>query len=158
MKRRSIPMEELYPLLQAQMEAGGQCLLPVTGSSMLPALRQGRDTVVLRRPAALRKGDVVLYRRADGRFILHRIIRREGRGFFCCGDNQFTGEYVESGQILAAVTAVVRGERKRQSLRLGWRLWGWIWTALFPVRRPLIRLRRLLGKVKRIGACQKTAR
>ena len=146
MKR--LPMEELYPILEEQLAGGGRCLLPVTGSSMLPALRQGRDTVILeKRPAG--RGDVILYRRASGAFILHRIVGERDGAWLCCGDNQWQGETVPRDRVLAAVSAVRRNGAERDLRRPGWRLWSALWVGLFPLRRPLIALRRWAGKLRK---------
>lgn len=149
MKQKVVPMEELYPILKEQLEAGGQCLLPVTGYSMLPALRQGRDSVILRPYARLKRGDIVLYRRQNGQYVLHRIVRLEGERVLCCGDNQFLAEYVTPKQILAVVSAIVQNRRQKELRSLSWQLWSCLWTALFPVRRPLIQLRRAVGRFMR---------
>ena len=45
MKRIAVPMEELMPLLQLQMEASGSAKLTVTGWSMMPMLHNRRDSV-----------------------------------------------------------------------------------------------------------------
>ena len=75
MEHRAIPMESLLPLLQLQMDNGTKAPLCVTGTSMLPMLTPQRDTVYLEKcTQALKSGDVILYRRATGEFILHRII------------------------------------------------------------------------------------
>ena len=74
MKKVAIPMEELMPLLQLQMEASGSAVLTVTGWSMLPMLHQGRDTVTLSPlPEKLKKYDLPLYQRENGQYVLHRI-------------------------------------------------------------------------------------
>ena len=59
---------ELAPLLNDCMAQGVDVTIPVTGTSMLPLLREGRDRVVLTRAdtAALKKGDIPLYRRRNG--------------------------------------------------------------------------------------------
>ena len=67
MKQIAIPMEELMPLLQLQMETGGSARLTVTGSSMMPMLRDRKDQVFLEPiTGPLKKGDLPLYRRTDG--------------------------------------------------------------------------------------------
>ena len=45
--RKNVPMEELVPLLQLQMETGGSARLIVTGYSMMPMLHHRKDSVVL---------------------------------------------------------------------------------------------------------------
>lgn len=146
MKR--LPMEELYPILEEQLAGGGRCMLPVTGSSMLPALRQGRDAAVLEK-RTVGRGDVILYRRENGAFILHRIVGERGGAWLCCGDNQWQSEAVPRDRVLAAVSAVRRGGAEWSVSRPAWRLWSALWVGLFPLRRPLIALRRLAGNLKK---------
>ena len=74
MEKVQIPMEELMPILQLQMENGGSAVLPITGTSMMPMLRNGIDSVVIipvSRP--LKKGDIPLYKRDNGKYVVHRI-------------------------------------------------------------------------------------
>ena len=146
MKR--LPMEELYPILEEQLAGGGRCMLPVTGSSMLPALRQGRDAAVLEK-RTVGRGDVILYRRENGAFVLHRIVGERGGAWLCCGDNQWQSEAVPRDRVLAAVSAVRRGGAEWSVDRPAWRLWSALWVGLFPLRRPLIALRRLAGNLKK---------
>ena len=70
-----IKLEQLLPVIQETLDGGKEFTLPVTGTSMLPLLVQGRDTVVLKKAELpLKKGDLPLYRRKDGTFILQRIV------------------------------------------------------------------------------------
>ena len=79
---------------------------------MLPMLRQGVDSVVLKKPPEyLEKYDLPLYRRADGAFVLHRVVGRDRSGYITCGDNQTVREHgVRHSQIIGIVTGYYRGE------------------------------------------------
>lgn len=146
MRSKVLPMEQIYPLMEDQLERGGATILAVTGSSMLPTLRQGRDMAVLKKPEHLKRGSIILYRRYTGQFVLHRIVQVQDSGFLCCGDNQWQTEAVEPNQVLAAVAAVRRRGREVPADGPLSRLW----LALFPARRPLLAIRRRLGRIKRI--------
>ena len=63
------------------LSTGAVFPLLVTGSSMIPFLREGRDTVFLRKPDRLHRGQIVFFRRKSGEFTLHRIrkIYKDGR-------------------------------------------------------------------------------
>ena len=78
---------------------------------MLPMLRQGIDSVVISpTPEVLRKYDLPLYQRDDGKYILHRIVA-VGETYTCAGDNQFVVEPgVRRDQMIALVTGFYRGE------------------------------------------------
>jgi hypothetical protein len=135
-----IPMEELYPVLDAQLQRG-EAQLPVTGISMTPTLRGGRDLVRLRkledRP---KRGDILLYRRDNGQYILHRALRG-GNGVVCCGDRQFEKEPVRTEQILAVVTAFCRKGKWHSTSAPFYRLYVFFWMIL-PLRRCAFFLRR----------------
>lgn len=142
-------MPQLWELLEEQL-AHGAALLPVTGNSMWPLLAGGRDMVRLVRPdRPVRRGDVVLYRRTGGQYVLHRVIRCGKDGFVCCGDNQWERETVPSGRVIAVVTAFCRKGCWHETGRPGvWRLYAWSWSSTFPARRPLLKLLYLLRRLR----------
>lgn len=146
-----IPMEALAELLCLQMESGGVARLVVTGSSMHPTLCHRRDAVILRPvERGLKRGDIILYRRESGRFVLHRIISNPKRDiFFCSGDNQWQKEQVTISQVLAVTDGFIRNKKKVKEDDPGYRLWVNTWLFLFPVRRPILALRRFLGRICR---------
>lgn len=136
-------------LLREQLSSGAAASLLVTGSSMHPMLRNRRDKVFLSPfPAPFKKGDIVLYRRHNGQYVLHRIVRIDDR-LTCCGDNQWRSEQIERTQVIAAVSGFTRGDRTYAVTHTGYRCYRAVWTALWPIRRPLIALRRGLGKLRR---------
>lgn len=149
MKRIAIPMEELMPLLQLQMEASGSASLTVTGWSMMPMLHNRRDSVVIR-PVAGRqgKGDLILYQRANGKYVLHRILRVKKEGYVCCGDNQFFTEKVADDQLLAVVTRFTRGGKSYDVDNKGYKRYVWWWVNFHPVRWIYLVPRRLMGYVR----------
>lgn len=64
----------------------------VLGPSMVPALRHG-DTVIVRRGAPIRPGDVVLatFRALPDRLVLKRAVRAVDGGWWLASDNAFAG-------------------------------------------------------------------
>lgn len=148
---QSIPMEELLGILRTQMERGGMAHLVVTGFSMYPTFRHRRDQVLLVEPKkAPKRPDVILYRRDDGRFVLHRIVRMaDADTYICSGDNQWQPERVRRDQVIALVDGFVRNNKEYSLDHPGYRLWVRFWVGIFPVRRPFLAMRRFLGKIKR---------
>ena len=146
-----IPMEKLAELIQVQLAHDGVAHLTVTGSSMMPMLHHRRDMVVLTRSVdAPQKGDVILYRRDTGKYILHRVIGTPSEyDCVCCGDNQWEKETVPHAWILAKVTAFHRNGRRYEVTDPRYRFYVWVWTGLHPIRRPYIAVRRVLGKIRR---------
>ncbi len=81
-----MPMGELAELIRFQLANGGVANLVVKGSSTAPMLHNGRDSVTLTPPAGpVKRGDVILYQRENGRYVLHRVIRCREDGLLCCG-------------------------------------------------------------------------
>ena len=151
---RFAALDDLMPLIREQLAAGCDVRFSPRGISMLPMLRQGIDSVVLSPlPGRLRKYDLPLYQRADGKYILHRIVKA-GQTYTCMGDNQFEPEPgVTREQMIAVVTAFYRGNRLIPVTDPGYRLYCRLWRWSCPARhcwrichRLLQRCRRYLGR------------
>ncbi len=141
---RILQPEELDKLLPAMLEAGISVPLAVTGGSMVPFLAGGRDSVLLSaidRP--LRRGDILLYRRTDGAWVLHRICKLRDNELWMLGDAQQTIERgIRPQQAAALVTGVRRKNKNLRPSSLTWRFFAGIWLWLRPMRPMLLRLRR----------------
>lgn len=73
---KTISAGTYLPILQALILDGKTVCLNISGSSMAPFLIHQRDSVRLQRPEHPPiSGDIVLYQRENGQFILHRICR-----------------------------------------------------------------------------------
>lgn len=84
-------LEDALPLIEKAFSAGASFRFFQRGTSMLPMLRQGIDSVSLVSPEKreAKVGEVILYRRKNGAFVLHRAIALQPDGnFICRGDNQ----------------------------------------------------------------------
>ena len=77
----SFKIEDVMPILSEVIGSGGEFELYPRGTSMLPLIREGRDSVILISPDSPDVGDIVLYRRAGGQYVLHRIVGCEGELF-----------------------------------------------------------------------------
>ena len=149
MQIRTIPMETLSELVLLKLEKGGKARLTVTGYSMQPMLYHRRDAVELIPVRDRQKtGDVVLYRRESGQFVLHRIIAQTPDGYICCGDNQYMREPVTHTQLLAAVEGFTRNGRQYTTAAPGYRLYTWVWVKLFFLRKYYIPIRRYMGRIR----------
>lgn len=120
----------------------GYAVVPITGTSMLPLLKEGRDLVELE-PCSqerLKKGDVVLYKKNDGTLVLHRIIKTENGEFFTVlGDHQFNNdERVNNNQIIAVACGFfIKGRYVNEKTRW-YRLYKKIWLCNLNVRRIIL--------------------
>ena len=153
-KVRVLPPKVLMEQLLAVMEEAQTVPLIISGNSMSPFLVHGRDTVYLSKiTSPLKKGDMILYRRDSGDYILHRICRVEGETFCLVGDAQVQLEHgIRRDQVLAIVTAVRRKGTLLQRGSFWWEFFEKIWLRLIPLRRVLIGL---YARVTRRGGREK---
>ena len=114
---------------------------------MLPMLRQGVDSVILSPlPERLKKYDLPLYRRDDGKYILHRIVAT-GDTYTCIGDNQFLEESgLRQDQMIAVMTGFYRGETYHSVNEPGY----WLYCRFWHYSRPIRHIwRRMIGWLRR---------
>ncbi len=102
----SLPMSEMVLLINDVISSDGEFRLYPRGTSMLPLIKQGKDSVVLVKPGLLSKNDIILYRRENGKYVLHRIVKIKGNDLLLCGDNQSD---IEKGITVDMVIAKVKG-------------------------------------------------
>ena len=144
-QEREVRMASLSPIMEEILAAGGSVELTVTGNSMRPMLLHKVSRVRLLPPRHLSRGDLPLYRRDNGQYVLHRVVDVENDCYTCCGDNQWHLEPgIRQDQIVAVVSDFCRKTRWRAVSTRGytcyWRIWVWI--------RPLRRL--FFGGLRRI--------
>ena len=129
------------------ISAGGRICLVVTGSSMRPFLKHGRDMVCLRawEENDIKRGQILLFQRQDQSLILHRIRKclQDGK-LLMNGDAQAWCETISLNQVVAVVSSI---ERKGQHLscdHIWFRFWNWLWYPTRPIRPILFKLWRIL--------------
>lgn len=144
-----IPGEELLPLLRERLAAGQTIrYLPFRGVSMLPMLRQGKDTVELSPlPEQLKKYDLPVYQYPNGKVVMHRVVAVEEGYYLCLGDNTYEYEKILPGQLIGLVSAFKRGGKRIEVKNPGYRLYSRLWVAAFPVRRALRRFKQSLRRL-----------
>lgn len=110
-ENRAGSMKEAEPIFRAVLESGGTFRLMPRGNSMRPTIIPGRDGVSLvRLEGQASVYDILLYQRADGSFVLHRVaaIAQDG-SYTMCGDHQVVLEKgVRQEDVVGVVTAIHR--------------------------------------------------
>ena len=137
---KRVQFEELFPIIEETIKRGKTFSFCAFGNSMLPFIRNGKDTVTLG-PVddRLDKNDVIFYRRNNGQFVLHRIVKLCSDGSFClCGDNQFRIERgILKHQIIAKLNRLERDGKEIPLRSLSVRLW----CCFLPIRRLLLHIK-----------------
>lgn len=132
---------------EQELDTHGFLIYTTAGCSMRPFLRSGEDLVCIERksPDRCRKYDAILYRRDNGRYVLHRVVKVRPDSYTLCGDNCWSLEPgICEDQVLGVLTGVIRKGRKIDVNRWQYRLAVRIWCALYLPRAAFLYLR---GKV-----------
>ena len=110
METDKVTLNDMYPLISAQLNEGGSVRFKPKGTSMLPTLRQGLDEVVITKlQGKPRKLDILFYRRENGQFVLHRLQKIKNGSYIIRGDHQFEYEYgITDENIIGVVTQIHR--------------------------------------------------
>lgn len=139
---KQVDTQEYMSMLRSLTEQGHSVSVLVSGSSMLPFLTGGRDTVYFSKPVSpLRRGDIVFYVRSNGQFVMHRIRRVNRNGSFdIIGDAQNeTEKNIRSEQIFARVDSVCRKGRMLSPDSFLWRIFSGPWLCIIPLRRIVMK-------------------
>ena len=147
MEPRIVDIDAYMPVLRELLAQGQSVSLTVTGESMSPFRRHGRDQIRLAAVTAPpQRGDMVFFRRRNGQYIMHRVLRRMPDGNYAIiGDGQ---QQVESPiapeQIFAVVTQVCRKGIWLGPESFWWRFFAGPWLTLLPLRPLLRRMARFI--------------
>ena len=153
LQNNCIGEEELIPFLRERLDAGQKVrYLPFRGVSMMPMLRQGKDSVELAPlPEKLKKYDLPVYQYPSGKVVMHRVVDVKEDHYICLGDNEIRLETIYPDQMIAVVSAFKRGDRRIEADAWSYRLYSRIWVCLYPVRRLFrctkIRIKKVLRRL-----------
>lgn len=144
-----IPGDDLLALVRERLAAGQRVrFLPFRGFSMLPMLRQGKDSVELAPlPPRLKKYDLPVYQYPSGKVVMHRVVGVKDTGYICLGDNTYEYEHIAPEQLIGLVSGFKRGDRYISVGDPLYRCYCRVWVAAFPLRRFLKRCKNCLFRL-----------
>lgn len=143
--------KHFFPLVIEQLEEGRKVRFIVSGSSMMPWIVNNRDSVELVsvHGMKLKKGDIILFQPLKGKYILHRIIKVYPEGYATMGDGNFYPDgYTAKETVIAKVVSIYRKGKKIDCESKKWKLVFRLWMLLYPVRRYLIKILGLIGRLR----------
>ena len=132
----NVRLDDMMPLIRESLEQGKSVRFSPRGTSMLPMLRQGLDTVILSPlpPRRLNKYELPMYQRKNGQYVVHRIVKA-GETYTCMGDNQFQKEPgLSHDQMIALVTGFTRNGKEHSVEEWSHRTYCRFWHYSRPVR------------------------
>ena len=150
-----VSMNQLTPLITELLGSGTDVEFTPTGNSMKPLWHHRRDIVKLTAVKAeeIRKWDVLLYKRADGSYILHRVVAVGEDTLDFLGDAQFGVEKeVPKTSVVAKVKGYKRkGKKYKSAEAVSHKLYIIFWCKTRGVRyfffRAFKRIKKLFGAV-----------
>ena len=93
------------------LSQNGKYIGPTVGVSMLPMLKNRRDTiVVLPKTERLKPLDVALYRRGEA-YVLHRVLSVTKQGYIIRGDNCYSDENVPESDVIGVLSEFFRKDK-----------------------------------------------
>ena len=134
----------------------GELFTTASGVSMLPCIRPKRDMLHLAKPRHhIKKYDVLLYKRKNGTYILHRVMEVKSDSYVLCGDNQWVLEHgITDEQVLGVLRGFYRGKKyiDCQKNHL-YHFYVKLWCFSLGIRRWFLRgmnlMRRIGGKLRK---------
>ena len=89
----------------------GKYVGPTVGVSMLPMLKNRRDTIVVKpKTERLKRLDVALYRRGND-YVLHRVLEPIDGGYIIRGDSCYSLEKIPEDDVFGVLTEFFRKDK-----------------------------------------------
>ena len=143
MQTKTVPNEELIPAIGKLIEEGQEVIFKPKGVSMLPFIRGGRDSVLLRKADELKVGDIALAEISEGRYVLHRIETIEDEMIVLMGDGNLVGrERCRKEDVMAIAVKIIKENKEIDCQSPRHMRMAEIWKRLLPVRRYLLAIYR----------------
>lgn len=136
---------------EQQLAQHGSLVYTNVGDSMEPLIRQGRDLIVVEPPKGrLNKYDIPLYKRDNGQYVLHRVLKVRNEDYVICGDNRWVREYgITDRHIIGVLTAVVRDGKTIPVSDSRYRIYTHLWCDLFYLRAAVLWLAAMPRRIRR---------
>ena len=121
------------------------------GVSMMPLLREDRDVMIIERVTGrLKKYDVPLYKRPNGQYVLHRILKVRENDYVICGDHCINKEYgITDDNIIGVLTGVIRDGKHISVKDRGYLFYTHLWCDFFYIRIAILYVKFGAAKVLR---------
>lgn len=121
------------------LSKNGKYVGPTVGVSMLPMLKNRRDTiVVLPKTARLQRLDVALYQR-NGAYVLHRVVQPLDDGYIIRGDNCYAEEYIPEEDVIGVLTEFFRKDKHCSCTDARYLRYAERRLKTYPIRRFFVR-------------------
>ncbi|MDR0422289.1 MAG: S24/S26 family peptidase [Proteiniphilum sp.] len=139
METKVIENSLFFSEVDSRISAGEKVRIRAGGNSMLPFIRDNRDEIILQKTheRSFRKGNLLLVRLKDKRFVLHRIAKLNDHTVILRGDGNLSiFETCTRSDVIAEVSAVLRdGSRAITKGSFRWNAYRYLWPGNSILRR-----------------------
>ncbi len=147
-----VNLGDMLPAMLETLNTDGEVSFIAKGRSMLPMLRDGIDTVILKKPTLpLKRYDIPLYMRSNDKFVLHRIIAIKDGKYIIRGDNcKYIETDINDENIVAVLCGFVRNGKKYSTDNFFYKIYSRVYSNelfYFFRKRVIPKLKRILKKV-----------
>ena len=134
---------------EEELERSGKLVYTTVGTSMNPMIKQDRDLSIIEKPKGrLKKYDVAFFKRPNGQYVLHRVVKVLDDGYVILGDNCVNKEFnIKETQILGVLVSLVRNGKEVDLNSFGYKIYVRARYAHYPVRVIIFRTKRFLRKL-----------
>ncbi len=144
-----------YSSVEEQLALRGEVYTTTTGNSMRPLFRtHGCAVRLVAYTGEAKRDDVILWRDASGKYLLHRVVKVTPEGYITRGDNRIKNDPpILHEQVKAVLAGYYRGEKYVPVTARRYRLYVWTWGRPNWLRAICLRVRtglkRLFGGHKK---------
>ena len=132
------------------LQKNGVHLATPIGRSMFPLLKSRNNNVVIKPlTEKLKPNDVVLCKRDNGAYILHRIIKIKGDKLFLRGDNQYRlDKTITTKNVIGVMVGFYKKDKFVDVKSCKYKFFSIFWRIIFPFRFPFMVIDNLLRRGK----------
>ena len=145
-----VNLVDLENIIVDKLNEGGSVTFSPRGTSMLPMLVEGEDTITLVKVnRKIRKYDVIFYKRDDGAYVLHRVVKIKKDGYVLRGDNQYINEYgIKDDMVIGILSSYTKKDRQYSIDTFRYKLYCRFWVNTKLIRRILNKIKHLFRRKK----------
>lgn len=144
-----IPNEILLEQVRLAIQSGHTATINVKGYSMRPFLENNADKVVLKDCKNPQVGEAVLAKVSSKKYVLHRIIMRDGDYLTLMGDGNLRGtERCKVNDVIGVVCYYIHRGKKIPADLPSLKRRIALWSKLRPVRRYLLFIYKIQLKIR----------
>lgn len=135
--------------LEQELRAGRAVIAETEGDSMEPLLYNHSTRVVVEPvKGELKRGELPLYRRPTGQYVMHRIIKVDAEHYYTRGDNRIWLESVPKEWVLGVVTEIYRKGKTFPVTDRKYRAYVRLWPLTHPMRWVIYQFKVRIKRMK----------